>query len=233
MTKEELNRVLDLQSRAFGLLLWMNEQEHQNLGLWDEENLAAWRFTELCEARLRHRIDVLPRDLCPEDGDISTLSHFMSSFFNPSQSVGLGKWKFIALEELAIENDVNLSRTQLETLANDSSLLVLALCYYMHKVLRHAQFVCQGAVVDVLWQTLDMETRQTHNAAILKNAWENAIELRSLGYEVLHRSRLASQNAEVQASWQTFDEKSRQKMDTEIIWQARETLLAAMRDAAK
>ncbi len=224
MTREELNRVLDLQNKAYSLLLWIDEQARHQPDLLSEKNIEAWRLVDPCEDWVRRMIGIFPRDLRPEENDFSAFAHLMSSFFNTSFRVeekNASDWhsrydpytverrrrllpgvsitrktkaqkektlesarnlQLIALEELAIENDFDLSREQLETLARQSEI-------------------------------------------------QDALNLYSYAHELVRRSEFASQGAAVHALWNTMDKKTRQKLNTDIIWQARETLIAAIRNA--
>lgn len=226
MTKEELNRVLDLQNKAYGLLLWIDDQARHQPDLLSEKNVEAWRSVASCEDWVRRMIGTVPRDLRPEESDIPAFAHLMSSFFNTSFRVEektTSNWRnsydsyiverrkrllpgisttrktkaqkektlesarhlqLIALEELAIENDFDLSREQLETLAHQSQI-------------------------------------------------QNALNLFSYAHELMRRSQFASQGAAVHALWNTMDKKTRQKLNTEVIWQAREKLLEEVRSVTK
>lgn len=219
MTKDELNRVLDLQNKAYGLLLWIDEQARHQPELLSDENVAAWKFVESCELWVRRMIGIFPRDLRPDENDISAFSHLMSSFFNTSfhvQTVNESDWmktrghsygvwrrrklisgisstrktkaqkektlesarhlQFIALEELAIENDVDLSREQLENLARQSEIAdALNIYSYAHELLRRSQFASQGAAVHSLWNTIDKKTRQKLNVETIWQARETLI----------------------------------------------------------
>ena len=224
MTREELNRVLDLQNKAYKLLLWIDGEAPQ---LLSDTNVEAWKQTDTCEDWARQMMNTFPFELQCEENDIPTFSHLFSAFFTTSfhveqknesnwartqghhydvwsrrklvagttsikktkgqkekQAKSAHNLRLIALEELAIENDVDLSHQQLETLANDSAIAdALNLYSYAHELVRRSQFASQGAAVHSLWSTMDKKTRQSLNA--------------------------------------------------EVIWQARETLLAAIRTAAK
>ncbi len=228
MTKEELNRVLDLQNKAYGLLLWIDDQARHQPDLLSDENVGMWRFVASCEDWVRRMIGIFPRDLRPEENDIPAFAHLMSSFFNTSFHVeekNESTWyrdpdnykvwhrkklvsgssalahktpaekkrvrqkgeesahnlQLIALEELAIENDVDLSTQQLKTLAHDTKLA-------------------------------------------------DALNMYSYAHELVRRSQFSSQGAAVHAMWNTMDKKTRQKLNTEVIWQAREMLLNALRN---
>lgn len=216
-----------MQNKAYALLLWIDEQARHQPDLLIEKNVEAWRFVESCEAWVRQMNGIFPRDLRPEDDDVSAFSHLMSSFLNTSfhvKTVNESDWKrtdghdyevwqrrklipgisstrktkaqkektlesarhlqFIALEELAIENDCDLSREQLETLA------------------------CQAKIAD-------------------------ALNVYSYAHELLRRSQFASQGAAVHSLWNSMDKKTRQNLNTETIWQARETLVEALNKVAQ
>lgn len=216
-----------MQRKAYNLLLWLDEQARHQNDMLSDENVAAWKFANSCEDWVRRMIGIFPRDLRPEESDIPAFSHLMSSFFNTSFRVDSTvelKWdsegrktlgfethrklvvgvlstrktkgqkekqaesahnlQLIALEELAIENDCDLSPEQLKTLA--------------------------------------------HKAEI-----RDALNLYSYAHELVRRSQFASQGAAVHGLWSTMDKKTRQNLNTEIIWQAHETLLAAIRMVAK
>ncbi len=209
MTREELNRVLDLQNKAYGLLLWIDEQARHQADLLSDENVASWKSADSCELWVRRMIGIFPRDLRPEENDIVAFARLFSAFFTTSVHVeekNESNWartqghhydvwsrrklvagspslmhrtpaekkrvrqkaeesarhlQLIALEELAIENDCDLSHEQLETLASRDDLQdALNVYSYAHELLRRSQFASQGAAVHSLWNSMDKKTRE-------------------------------------------------------------------------
>lgn len=73
--------------------------------------------------------------------------------------------RVIALEELALENELFPSRAALESVANDANLgETLTLWTYFHELARRANFASQGAAVRSLWQAMDKKERENLSA---------------------------------------------------------------------
>ena len=73
--------------------------------------------------------------------------------------------RLIALEELAIKNDLLLGRPDLEVLESDSKLHdALTLWTYIHELNRRANFASQGEAVRSLWQEMDKKEREKIDA---------------------------------------------------------------------
>ena len=73
--------------------------------------------------------------------------------------------RLIALEELALENDLFLSRADLEVLEKEERLYgALVLWTYFHELNRRANFSSQGEAVRSLWQAMDKKEREKMNA---------------------------------------------------------------------
>lgn len=72
--------------------------------------------------------------------------------------------RFIALEELALENDLLLGRSDLELVESDAKTNeALVLWTYIHELNRRANFASQGEAVRSLWQAMDKKARQNIN----------------------------------------------------------------------
>ena len=82
----------------------------------------------------------------------------------------------LALEELAIENDVDWSRSLLESFASRDDLQnAINLYSYAHELVRRSQFASQGAAVHSLWRSIDKKTRQSLNVDVLWAARETLV----------------------------------------------------------
>lgn len=85
--------------------------------------------------------------------------------------------RLIALEELAIENDLLLSRADLELLESDAGLNeALTLWTYFHELNRRAHFASQGEAVRFLWQAMDKKEREEMNTDKVINARGKLLE---------------------------------------------------------
>jgi hypothetical protein len=93
------------------------------------------------------------------------------------QAESARKLQIIALEELAIESDVDLSHAQLETLTSRDDLQdAINLYSYAHELVRRSQFASQGAAVHSLWRSIDKKTRQNLNVETLWSARQKLVD---------------------------------------------------------
>ncbi|HEX8549925.1 MAG TPA: hypothetical protein VF681_00080 [Abditibacteriaceae bacterium] len=84
--------------------------------------------------------------------------------------------RIIALEELALENDLLLSRADLEALEQDDNLHdALVLWTYFHELNRRANFASQGDAVRSLWQAMDKKEREKMSVEKIVNARDSLI----------------------------------------------------------
>lgn len=219
MQKQEIARVLDLQQRAYNLLLWISDQARHQPDLLSESNIEQLRYAPGCDEWVRHMMGLFPEKLRPQEADISAFAHLLSSFFNTSfhvATVNESNWsgrysnydtwtttklvpgapkttkgpaakkraqekdrqsahnlQLIVLEELAIENDFDLTRAQIETLAAEPDVAEsLNLWSYAHELIRRSRFASQGAAVHQMWLSLDKKTRESLDADTIWQARE-------------------------------------------------------------
>lgn len=84
--------------------------------------------------------------------------------------------RIIALEDLAIENEIFPSRAELESLAQDAQLRdALVLWTYIHELNRRANFSSQGEAVRLLWQAMEKKERIKLNADKVMKARESLL----------------------------------------------------------
>lgn len=84
--------------------------------------------------------------------------------------------RLIALEELALENDLLPSRADLESLEKDAKLHdALVLWTYFHELNRRAHFASQGEAVRSLWQEMDKKERVKINAQKIIKARDSLV----------------------------------------------------------
>lgn len=224
MEKHELEKVLELQARAYELLMWINAQAASEPALLSEESVQALKYAASCRAWIEHRGGSFPQHLRVEAGDMDAFAHLLSAFLSTSFRVeeashssrrpGSYGWgtetrrrlvagatparsrasrakieesarnlQLIALEELAIENDLDLPHASLQVLVEREDL----------------------QIARALW---------------------------SYGHELVRRSKFASQGASVHAMWRALDEKSRRKLDVDEFWSARQVLVTVLQAAS-
>ena len=226
MTREELNRVLDLQNKAYGLLLWIDDQARHQPDLLSEKNLEAWRSVASCEDWVRRMIGIFPRDLRPEENDIPAFSHLMSSFFNTSFHVeekNETEWRGAGRRygfEKRIKLVPGVSSTRKTKAQKEKT----------QESARHLQIIALEELA--IENDCDFSQEQLKTLA-RQPELKDALNLYSYAHELVRRSEFASQGAAVHSLWNTMDKKTRQNLNVETIWQARETLLEAMKNTTK
>jgi hypothetical protein len=65
MQKHEIARVLDLQQRAYNLLLWISDQAQHQADLLSESNMEKLRYAPGCDDWVRHMMGIFPEKLRP------------------------------------------------------------------------------------------------------------------------------------------------------------------------
>jgi hypothetical protein len=206
MNKEDIERILHLQNSAYNFLLWLNKRSESEPEILSDQNIAKWRFAESCETWIRTVYGGIPQALRPPEEDIPAFAHLFSSFFQTSfrlherdydgkrslmagppsgKKSAKGKAKIgesarelrlIALEALAIENDLLLSRGDLEEMERDEKLHdALVMWTYFHELNRRANFGSQGEAVHALWQAIDKKERERMSADKILKAHERLV----------------------------------------------------------
>lgn len=221
MQHADIERILRLQNFAYEFLLWLNQRAENEQQLLRDENLTKWRYAESREDWVRQMHGMIPLAMRPEEADIPAFARLFSSFFQTSfhlvenaprrgydysghesgfvgsehrrlmpgapggKKTPKGKAKIdesarhlrlIALEELALENDLAPPRAQLETLLSDEAHSdALTLWTYFHELNRRSQFVSQSEAVRALWLAMDKREREKLTAAKVIQAREELL----------------------------------------------------------
>ena len=204
MKIEELENALNLQRRAYGLLLWLSREASNTL---DEEALGS---PSRCAEWAKHYWNQLPGEFRPVPADTDAFARMLSSFFNTSfhldRSRGVvrlvrgRKFKDKRNKKYATDRTekaaAQLERAALASLAADESI-------------------------------------QVENADLSEILGDDALTesagLWAYGCELVRRSQFASQGPAVHHLWLELDEKKRKRLDAEAIWKARTVLVKALR----
>jgi hypothetical protein len=216
MEQEEVASVLELQRKAFDLLLWIGKSAASQPMLLSGESVESLKYAASCRAWIERMTGSFPVALRVEEKDLEAFSYLLSAFFSTSFRVEESKFvhydseiesyktgtrrrlvanpplskaarqkaeqssrnlQLIALEELAIENNIDLSNPQLQVLVERPDLAQpLSLWSYAHELVRRSRFASQGAGVYALWRALDESTRANLNADDVWRAREVLVE---------------------------------------------------------
>lgn len=203
----ELENVLDLQKRAYSLLLWTGKEASN---LLDQQSLSS---SSRCVHWLKHHLNEFPIDLRPAPAELDQFAMMFTSFFNTSFRLeGTGRSARLVrgrkfkdgrnrkyAQGRAAEAAGDLSRTAVASLAETEGIVV------------RDQFVSK----------------------ILKDeSLADSVGLWSYACELVRRSQFASQGPAVHHLWLELDQEKRKRLNAEEIWKARSILIQALKRKA-
>lgn len=207
MNIAELENALDLQKRAYALLLWTGREARR---LLDDESLGS---SAKCAVWLKRYLNEFPVELRPAANEFDGLARMLTSFFNTSfhlegtgsnvrlvrgQKFKDGRNKKYA-QGRAAEAAEELTRLAITSLAKDEGVLLEE--NLISSISNDDALTAQGS----LW---------------------------AYGCELVRRSQFASQGPSVHRLWLELDEKKRRRLNAEAIWEARSILIQALRKKA-
>lgn len=201
MNITELERALDLQKRAYALLLWTGKEARRLLA---DESLSS---SAKCADWLKRHFNEFPVELRPGPDEFDGFAKMLTSFFNTSFHLeGSGgnkrlvrgrKFKDgrnkkyaqgraadaaeeltrLAVASLAEEEGVRLEENIISSISKDGALAEqLSLWAYACELVRRSQFASQGPAVHQLWLELDEKKRRSLNAEVIWQARSVLIE---------------------------------------------------------
>ena len=207
MNITELESALDLQKRAYALLVWTGKEARR---LLDDESLGS---SAKCADWLKSHLHEFPVELRPAADEFDGFAKMLTSFFNTSfhlegagRNVRLvrgrkfkdGRNKKYAQGRAAAAAE-ELTRVAIGSLAKDEGMLLE-----------------EAVVFNVL---------NDDALAVQVSLW-------AYGCELVRRSTFASQGPAVHHLWLELDEKKRRRLSAEAIWEARSFLIEALKKEA-
>jgi hypothetical protein len=207
MNIEDIATALDLQKRAYALLLWTARKAAR---LLEADSLAA---NVSCERWLARHWNVFDTEVRPPLGELKPLALMLTSFFNTSFHLeGEGerrklvrgrKFKDKRNKKYALgragADAVELSRLTLESLAQEEGI------------------PAPGAAIEAV----------LHDETLAED-----LSLWSYGCELVRRTHFASQGPAVHHLWLEVDENKRKNLSAELIWKSREQLVEGLKKKA-
>jgi hypothetical protein len=230
MERKELERVLDLQQKAYELLLWISGQAKSNPSLLSQENIDKFRYADSCEEYVHHMKGIFPERLRPDEIDNSAFAHLLSSFFNTSFHVSTNPelgWKGthwwdehpIPTGERYLILKPGKPKEKRTKKAKERDA----------EVARNLQFIALEELA--IENDIDLPPTKLKEVADQSHL-QDALSLWSYAHELVRRAHFASQGAAVHYLWQSLDKKTREHLNAEVIWNAREQLVHALREAS-
>lgn len=207
---------MEWQKRAYGLLMWLNQEARSNPAMLSAEAVEQMASAESCVSWINHHLNSLPREFWPEPSELMPFARLFSSFFATSFRVGqVGRRDSMRTETGLIggakepkngRNKKHLERRQkLAALVLKRAALI--------SLVGEAGVKATVADLDELINSTELGAKVT--------LWTYACELK-------RRTEYVSQGTAVHELWRELDEKTRKGMDVEMVWKARDQLIAGL-----
>jgi hypothetical protein len=200
----ELENALDLQKRAYALLLWTGKEAAH---LIDNEMAAS---PCRCADWLKRHLNEFPAELRPAPAEFDVFAKMLASFFNSSFHLeGSGaSARLVRGQKFKDRRNKKYAHGRaIEAAAELSRLAVISLA-------QDAGITPQDEAV----------------SAILNDpALGEMVHLWAYACELVRRSRFASQGSAVHHLWLELDDKKRRRLDADEIWKERSVLIEALR----
>ena|SRR6266540_270947 len=92
----ELERIVGLQQKTYGLLLWLKEQARRKPEILNLEQTQALSSGDRCVKWIKHQLNDLPHEFRPKPDEFRAFGYLFSSFFTTSFRVGdVRKWDVV------------------------------------------------------------------------------------------------------------------------------------------
>jgi hypothetical protein len=211
MKFEEFETAVEVQRKAYQLLLWLKQRARTNPDLFRSEQIEPFATGATCEDWVRRRCDSFPTNLRPTAEQLQAFAYVLSSFFKTSFRIaevrhwddtettlvaGLrgirGRRHKQKLTQRQTQNAHDLRRLSLNLLAEDCGQLV---------------------------------TAETLESACLNPEFCQQLTRYAYGVELVRRCHYASQGSAVHRLWLELDESVRKNLSADTIWKAREYLV--------
>ena len=224
MDKTEIERILNLQNRAYEFLLWINKRAEKEQDLLRDENLEKWRYAESCESWVREMQGMIPRDLRPDESDIPAFSRLFSAFFRTSFRV--------------VDNATVSDRGSYGHYYQSDQRRLMAGAPEAKKSSKGKARVRETAdeLRVISLEELALENELFPSRAALEAVANDANLSESLTiwtyfHELARRANFASQGAAARSLWQTMGKKQRGNLKADDILAARDALVSALQRA--
>jgi hypothetical protein len=209
--QDELTRVLAIHTQAYKFLLWLDKQACQDPDMLAPSNVAALREPETCAVWLQANAESFPAKLVPDHKDIFAFARMLSSFFETSFHVH------------HVEFDGRILEARLARGADSAA------------IRRGARRSPTMVVVHALRRLAQSESISIDRVAARRLADRSTLRVDTLiwayAVELIRRAGGASKGAVVHEIWRKIDRSARLNLTADRVWESRQRLVAALRDA--
>ncbi len=215
MKFEEIETAVEVQRKAYQLLLWLKQRARTNPALFRSEQIEPFANGATCEDWVRRCYDSFPVNLRPTAEQVRAFAYVFSSFFKTSFRI-----------------------SRMRHRDNTETTLVAGLRGIHGR--RHKQKLVQRQMQDAQDLRLlslnllaedsgHLVATETLKTACLNLEFYQQLTCYAYGVELVRRCHYASQGTAVHRLWLELDEQVRKNLSTNTIWKAREYLLEWLR----
>jgi hypothetical protein len=214
MTFETLEKVLELQNKAYRFLIDLGQRARENPKVLARPVVSQLESAQTCVLWVSENHDGIPVHLRPAVEDVDRFAHLLSAFFKTSFHVHEFAWYGKVYCELRANPRLGPGRRGKRGMRLAGTVDKLE-GYALQQLAED-----EGIVPDS--SQLDQMANDPVMAGDL-NLWTYACEL-------VRRSEFASQGPAVHRMWRELDKDERQLLTAQTIWEARGRLLKQMRE---
>jgi hypothetical protein len=212
MQLNELERILPLQNKAYGLLLWLKKQARQEPDLLSPESIEALAHGDDCVEWIGRHFQRLPQEFRPKRSELKAFAYLLSSFFTTSFRVAETRfWDEVSTTLVVGAKKLRNARHKRHSERREREAA--------DELKRHAL----KALADENGLSVSYNTQEE---AISSPDIGQDLSFWTYGCELVRRSQFASQGCAVHRLWLELNEKSRKELSPERIWQSRERIVS-------
>jgi hypothetical protein len=221
ITRDEVARVLDLQSRAYETLLWLSHVSFARPEMLNDQTADLLRDAARCRRWVSDQFDRLPPRLRPSPDEAEPFALLFSSFFQTSfrierRQVSYAPPHFV----IATNRDEGAGRRKLQARAVPRHLRRKRAGQAQHLEYRALTLLNDGPEDARFWKAAE-EVRADRVRTDLV-VWTYACEL-------VHRSRGEAHGPAVHLLWKQIPKAVRQHLSADVVWEARHRVAEALR----
>ncbi len=211
MKFEDIENAVEVQRKAYQMLLWLKQRIRTNPKLFAPEQTEPFTTGATCEQWMGRHEDSFPVQLRPNPGQERAFAYVLASFFNTSFRIAeVRHWDTVETNLVAGMRGIRGRRHKQKVIQRQTQraedLRLLTLSQLAEEYGQDMQLeIFEKAVED-----LDFSQQLTRYA---------------YGVELVRRCHYASQGTAVHRLWLELDESVRKNLSANTIWKAREYLL--------
>ena len=221
---DAIARVLDLQGRAYETLLWLSHVSFARPEMLNEHTADVLRDARRCRQWLVEHLDKIPPRLRPGPDEVEPFSLLFSSFFQTSFRIERRQLPYDPpYYVIAANRDEAAGKDKLRARAVPRHLRRKRAGQAQHLSYRALTLLNEGAEDAAFWAAAE-EVRADEGLRHDLAVWTYAVEL-------VHRSRGEAHGPAVHLIWRQIPRNVRQHLTAERVWQAKEKVATALRQA--